>query len=314
MTGELICFDGTVYRMPNTLSWWVLRTGGVPCDAFSITCLYDGKLREVLPTAYRFAAYEGDTLVLRGVVDSWQAESGTEGLRLTVEGRGMAALLLDNEAEAVEYQGVTLEEILRNHAAPWGITWGDVPALRWAGAYRVESGSSQWKALSGFTGVARGFTPHFTHTGILELRALAGSGESRLLDSSTPVLSCRLREERYGVISEMLVKDKSRGIRHTARNEAFLGRGGSRRQVLYLPAAGNLSAMRYTGAYQIQQSERGKRQLEMTVAGGFAAQPGDVVQVRYWPLDISGSYDVVEADSRGDAGGVTTTLVMEERS
>ena len=64
MTGELICFDGTVYRMPNTLSWRVLRTGGVPCDAFSITCLYDGKLREVLPTAYRFAAYEGDTLVL----------------------------------------------------------------------------------------------------------------------------------------------------------------------------------------------------------------------------------------------------------
>ena len=313
MTGELICHDGSVYRMPNTLRWRILRTGGVPCDAFRAVCLYDGQLREILPLAHRFAAYEGEELVLRGVVDSWEIAATAEGRTLTVEGRGMAALLLDNEAEAVEYQGATLAEILRNHAAPWGITWDSAPDLRCAGAYRVESGSSQWKAVSGFMDLVQGYAPWFTCRGTMALTPMAGSGRQLLLDSGAPILSCRLREERYGVISEMLVKDKSRGVSHTARNEAFLNRGGSRRQVLYLPAAGNLSAMRYTGDYQIRQSERGKRRLEMVLAGGFLAQPGDVARVICWPLGISGSYDVVEAESSGDASGVTTTLLMEER-
>ena len=51
----------------------------------------------------------------------------------------------------------------------------------------------------------------------------------------------------------------------------------------------------------------------MVLAGGFLAQPGDVARVICWPLGISGSYDVVEAESSGDASGVTTTLLMEER-
>ena len=33
------------------------------------------------------------------------------------KGRGMAALLLDNEAEAVTYQRAALSEILKDHAA-----------------------------------------------------------------------------------------------------------------------------------------------------------------------------------------------------
>ena len=59
----------------------------------------------------------------RGVIDEWSAVCGAEGAVLTVEGRGMAALLLDNEAEAVTYQRAALSEILKDHAAVCGVTW-----------------------------------------------------------------------------------------------------------------------------------------------------------------------------------------------
>lgn len=35
----------------------------------------------------------------------------------------MAALLLDNEAEAVTYQRAALSEILKDHAAACGVAW-----------------------------------------------------------------------------------------------------------------------------------------------------------------------------------------------
>lgn len=36
-------------------------------------------------------------------------------------GRGMAARLLDNEALGADYQVATVEDILRDHVAPYGI-------------------------------------------------------------------------------------------------------------------------------------------------------------------------------------------------
>ena len=313
MNLQLVTCDGEVYLAPTVKEWRLRRTGGVPCDDLEAVCLFDGKLMDVLPRVYRFAAYQGDTLVLRGVVDEYRAEVSGKGRLLTISGRGMAALLLDNEAEAVEYQGATVEEILRNHAAPWGISWGTCQDLRCAGVYRVESGSSQWEALSGFVRYVGGFLPWFTEEGVLQVCPLAGSGVHRSIDSTSAVTDCSVRSTRYGVISEMMVKDKSRRTSQRVVNQPFLDLGGSRRQVLYTPGVSTLAAMRYTGEYQIRRSMEGTRQVELTVAGAFAAQPGDVVWVTYPPLGLAGGYHVAEAESRGGSAGETTTLTLEER-
>lgn len=313
MTLQLVTCDGGTYLAPTVLRWRLCRTGGVPCDDLEAVCLFDGQLMEVLPRVYRFLAYQGDTLVLRGVVDEYRAETSGEGRLLTIAGRGMAALLLDNEAEAVEYQGATVAEILRNHVAPWGVSGGTCRDLECAGVYRVDSGSSQWEAVSGFTRYVGGFLPWFTADGILQICPMAGSGRHLSIDSTAAVTACTARFTRYGVISEMLVKDKSRQTSQQVVNREFLNLGGSRRQVLYTPGVSTLAAMRYTGDYQIRRSMEGKRQVEMTVAGAFAAQPGDVAWVTYPPLGLTGDYDVVEAESRGGGEGERTTLILEER-
>ena len=145
---------------------WELRyTGGVPCDSFSVTCAYEAGMGEILPECSRFGAFVDGQIQFYGVVDEYVAERSDRGDLLTVTGRGLAALLLDNEATAAVYQRATTQELLRTYVAPFGITcrqWKDL-----SGPYQVSSGSSQWKALEGFTRVYGGFTPRFTPVGEL---------------------------------------------------------------------------------------------------------------------------------------------------
>ena len=46
--------------------------------------------------------------------------------------------------------------------------------------------------------------------------------------------------------------------------------------------------------------------------GALAAEPGDWVELSYGPLGLSGTYDVVSAESRGGPEGATTTIILEE--
>ena len=312
ITVLLLTWDGRKYRMPTLLNWTVRRTGSVPADELEVEAVYDGALQEVLPEVYRFAAYQEEKLILRGVVDEYEVESSGQGLLLRVAGRGMAALLLDNEAEAATYQRATTDEILRAHVAPWGIYCGRQRSMA-CPDYRVTSGSSQWKALSDFTRRAGGFVPYFTPEGELVAEPLAGSGARRSIDSTAPVLSCLRREKRYGVISQVLIRDRNQRVMHTVENTGFCRRGGQRRHVLYMPGGSSYDAMRYTGDYHIAQSQKGTRQTEVVLSGPFSAQPGDIVDLSYEPLKLYGTYDVVEALTSGGDAGETTTLTLEER-
>ena len=312
MKVELIGYDGRVYTMPTVLRWRLLRTGQVPCDDLEVTCVYDGTLLGVMPEISRFRATENGVTALSGVVDEYAAAATEEGLLLTVSGRGMAALLLDNEAEAATYQDTTTAEILRNHAAPYGIVCRRARELVCGGSYQVKSGSSQWKALSGFTHFTGGFVPYFTASGELVAEPMARSGQRLVIDGGTPVLRCTRREKRYGVLSEVLVKDKTRKTEQRVVNRPFLDRGGCRRQVLYTPGRSSYAAMRYTGSYQIEQSAQGSSQIEVKLPGALAAEPGDWVELSYGPLGLSGTYDVVSAESRGGPEGAATTIILEE--
>ena len=119
---ELTTWDGRSCRLPTLLSWTLTYTGGVPCDSMTICCPYDASMAEVLPDATRFAALRDGAVMLRGVVDAYEISLSGQGLLVTLEGRGMAALLMDNESEALTYGAATIGDILRNHVEPYGIT------------------------------------------------------------------------------------------------------------------------------------------------------------------------------------------------
>lgn len=308
---RLETWDGAEYSLPVLVRWELDHTGCVPCDSMTAVCLYDAGMAEILPKATRFTACHDGRVMLRGVVDAYEISLSRQGLLASIEGRGMAALLLDNESEALTYGRALLSEILENHVSPYGITV-DMRRNVSGGGYAVPSGSSQWKALQGFTHRFGGFDPYFTPEGVLVTGPLWGSGKTMRIHDGSPLLSLRKRESRYGVISQVLIQDKVQGITHPVINREFTRAGGQRRHVLYMPRS-TAEDRRYTGEYQIEQSALEQEEIDLEFPFSFAAMPGDRAELALDRLNLAGTYEVVRSRSRMDGDGERTELTVSRR-
>lgn len=311
MTGKLYTADHQIFALPPLLSWRVTHTGTVPCDSFSVTFVYQKEMAQALKTAAGFVAEEEGTVMLRAVVDEYTVDLDGNGLTATVSGRGYAARLLDNESRPVTYQQATLAEILQNHAEPYGITCGEIAEVRAASAYTVAAGSSQWKAVESFCRACGGFVPRFSREGEL-LASPEEEGRTLSIGEGDPVLSCTLREDHYGVLTEALVIDKTQNQEFSVKNQEMIDKGGQCRRVLYTPGQSTWAAMRYTGEYQIQRSGEDAWTAEVTLPGSFLAFPGDRVSLSLERMGLSGTFRVAEAENRFDGGnGALVTLTLK---
>ena len=297
-------------ELPPLLSWRVTHTGTVPCDSFSVTFVYSREMGQALQTAAGFAAAEDGQTVLRAIVDEYTVDLDGGGLTATVSGRGYAARLLDNESRPVTYESATLGEILRNHAEPYGITCAETADLRAGSVYTVAAGASQWKAVESFCRTYGGFSPRFSREGAL-LAAPERAGRTLTIGPGDPVLACSLREDRYGVLTEALVIDKTRNKDFSVKNQEMIDKGGQCRRVIYTPGQSTWAAMRYTGEYQIQQSKRDAWSLRVTLPGSFLAFPGDRAAVSLERMGLTGTFRVAEAENRFDSqSGATAALTL----
>ena len=301
--------DGQHFELPPLFFWDVTLTGGIPCDSFELTCPYQAAMLPLLEKANRLTLIDRVPL-LEAVVDEYRVVQDGQGRRLELSGRGLLALLLDNEAEAVEYLRPTLSELLRRHAAPCGLSWEPFRELTSSRPYRVRSGSSQWKALADFTQFAGGFMPRISGMGRLSAAPWKDDGRRLSLDARLPILKISWTDRRYNVISEVAVIDKTRKARHRAVNEDFIRRGGACRRVVYTPGRSSSAAMRYTGAYQIAQSERSARRLTVVLAGKFEAKTGQVLRVTHGGMGIFGDFVLEAWNDRCTGGEETTTLTL----
>lgn len=311
MTGTLYTADHRMFRLPPLLSWRVTHTGGVPCDSFTVTFVYQKEMAPALALAAGFAAEEKGEVMLRAVVDEYTVNLDGGGLTATVSGRGYAARLLDNESRPVTYESATLGEILRNHAEPYGVRCEEAADLRAESVYTVAAGTSQWKAVENFCRTYGGFSPRFSREGAL----LAGPerpGRTLSIGEGDPVLSCSLREDHYGVLTEALVIDKTRNKTSSVKNQEMIDKGGQCRRVIYTPGQSTWAAMRYTGEYQIQRSKEDAWLAEVTLPGGFPAFPGDRVALSLERMGLSGTFRVAEVESRFDSrDGAAATLTLK---
>lgn len=311
MTGTLYTANHQIFKLPPLLSWRVTHTGSVPCDSFSVTFVYQKEMAEALKLAAGFAAEEDGTVMLRAIVDEYTVDLDGNGLTATVSGRGYAARLLDNESRPVTYQQATLAEILANHAEPYGIACGETAEVRAESVYTVAAGTSQWKAVESFCRTYGGFVPRFSREGEL----LAGpekEGRTLSIGEKDPVLSCTLREDHYGVLTEALVIDKTQNKDFSVKNQEMIDKGGQCRRVLYTPGQSTWAAMRYTGEYQIARSKEDAWTAEVTLPGSFLAFPGDRVSLSLERMGLAGTFRVAEAENRFDGrSGAVAALTLK---
>ena len=118
--------------------------------SFWLRCPWDQN-NPTLPGSWvRFAAAHEGQRVFTGVVDECEVSLSAAGRLLEVSGRGMAALLLDNEALGQDYQSATQADILQNHAAPYGIEAAPGASLPPVSRLSVPTGSSEWSVIYEF--------------------------------------------------------------------------------------------------------------------------------------------------------------------
>ena len=224
MRGELLCWDGRRIRLPDAVEWRFQYGCGTPCDSFQITCLWEPDSGNDLAEAVSFTAEENGERLFTGVVDECERGWDTAGGTLTVAGRGMAARLLDNEALGADYQVATVEDILRDHVAPYGIEIVRGAELPPVPGFSVDAGSSEWQVVYEFCRYYGGIAPRFDRLGRLVL-APWEEGRRLVLGADAAVTSFRLREQRYGVLSEVLVRDRTTEEVQRVADEDFLRRG-----------------------------------------------------------------------------------------
>ena len=253
MTGYVISAQGETTVLPAPLSWVFQYTSGVPCDSFQIRCLWEGT-NTVDPQQWcTFRAMEDDQVVFTGVIDECETALTSQGAWIDVSGRGMAARLLDNEALGQDYQVATLDDILRDHVAPYGITVAQRADMAPVSEFPVAVGSSEWSVLYDFVRYYHSIPPRFDREGRLVLTPWEDNTTLRL-DDATPVKQLVRRDRRYGVLSQVVVRDRYQQLTQTVNNEDFQAMGGSRRQVLTMPGKSQFQAMRYSGQFLLRKA------------------------------------------------------------
>ena len=315
MRGRIITSDHRIFELPVLLRWNITYTGGVPCDSYEVTCVYDRTMAELLHLAAGFLALdENGGVLLRGIVDEYEVKLTAAGLTVTICGRGYAARLLDNESRPVTYQGATLAEIVRCHAAPYGISCAEIAPVSADSVYTVAAGTSQWKALEGFCRTYGGFSPRFRRGRAAGGGAGAGrrAADCHRRDQPDPLL--HPAEDHYGVLTEVLVIDKTRNVSYSVQNRDMLDRGGQCRRVVYTPGQSTWAAMRYTGEYQIRQSREEELTIELGAGRVFPGVSRGHGPAGTGAAGLSGEYRVAEAENTASPEtGEVCTLILRER-
>ena len=206
-----------------------------------------------------------------------------------------------------------MREIIRCHVTPYGVSAGEVAPIRAWKPYTVAAGVSQWKALEDFCQTYGGFSPRFARDGKLLAVPEGKNVQSLNIGDRDPVLACSLREDHYGVLTEVLVIDKNRNAMYSVKNKDMIERGGQCRKVVYKPGQTTWADMRYTGEYQIEQSQKGELEVSITLPGSFLAFPGDIIALEISKMGLKGTFRVAEAENvfSGKAGA-TATLTLRE--
>ncbi|MBR5381456.1 MAG: hypothetical protein IK136_02425 [Oscillospiraceae bacterium] len=307
MRAYLLDKEGKATELPPLFSYRMKYGSGEPCDAFEVSCEYSPEMENALYTGCRFLGAEGHETVFSGIVDEYEAELGEAGRTLSLAGRGMAARLLDNEAEAACYEYCTVETVIRHYVKPCGVTdvvYGDMGCCR---GFAVESGESCWKAVSDFAWFVGGVRPRFSRSGRLLLRKTPGERRSFGPDD---IVSFKRNSRRYGIVSEAVVRSFDGRVIQRTENRPFLERGGSARRIVTRPRKPGFDRARYSGEYQIRRSEENKETFTVRTAAPFAAFPGDTVELTLPAMGAEGLFEVIETESRADASCCGTEIVM----
>lgn len=304
-------FDGKQYELSAPLNWKFSYGLGSPCDAFELSCVWEPGSEKIMSGATRFSASHEGNPVFTGIVDDYTCSYDSNGGQLELSGRGLQGLLLDNESLPVEYQVATAADILRDHVSPYGISLQSPSSLGAVSGFGVSTGQSEWSVIHDFACYYGGIVPRFNPQGQLILSPWDDQ-DVLSIDDKTVLTRLAYGEKRYGVLSQVAVRDKTRLATETVSDTEFQQRGGLCRRVVTTAGRSTSAAMRYSAQFQLRASRAERVRCELTVPSLFFAFPGQLVWLQRKGFGANGTYRVAEAVTGVNSGGGYTELVLGE--
>jgi len=301
--------DGSGQWLLPVLTGFTLDTGlWDGCGSFQVEFPWDLSGCSALEQAQELTFLDEGQTVFVGTVDEVEMELGSRGRLCRITGRSLAARLLDNQAPGCEFAAAQLEEILRRYVTPFGITQVQADSLPPVSGFLAETGSSCWQVLAGFCRHSAEVRPRITADGTLVLRRHPTGKQIVITDSCGCTELCR-RIQRYGRISRQILTNRVTGAAYVWDNEKFLAENGQSQRVT--TQSGSLIRATWRTAQQrIDDAEREREVLRITMPGGFLAEPGDTAKLQMSGLAVEGNYTVRWARTVLDGNGLRCSLEL----
>ena len=307
MEGLLITASGEERALPPLLAWEITRTNsGSPADAWQVRFAADAGTEALLRDGTRVVLRDADTVKMAGMVDEAAVRLDEDGCIAELNGRGMAALLLDNEALPASYTRAQLEDVLRSCAEPFGVELEAAVPMGGVPGYTIPAGTSCYGAVAGFARWAAGLTPRFTAEGKLVVLPEGSGAETDLTEACGQLLAAEWTRKEYGIIGQVVQVDSKSG----ARTLIEAGEGRGCRRVCTVNNGTWNRADSWPPELLMRQSRAEQELLELTLPGSAPVQPDDAAVVTIPALGVAGRFLVVQTISRGSAAGVTCQLTL----
>ena len=155
-----------------------------------------------------------------------------------------------------------------------------------------------------------GVSPRFDRAGRLVLGGWQ-DGPVKVIHDRVPVIAITARDKRYGVLSEVWVREagKEPAIQKVI-NSQFKAGGGQCRRMYTMSTKSDYQAMRYQGQFQLRKSQVELLRLEVDIALPFCAWPGELVRLERTGWGRNGLFRVAQATVSMDARGYHTRLEL----
>lgn len=313
MTVTLSDAAGRTYVLPPLFSWRVSHGVCAACDDFEILCAYDPSQAAAVKTASRMLAEYGGARVFTGVVDEWTVTAGADGFLSRLTGRGLQALLLDNEAAPAQFAHVSWRDIAARYVTPLGVVCenAELPGLA---DFRVESGESIWRVAARFLEGRRGVYSRFLPDGRLAARRYDPATRAvRTADLSVQGADARFSYNRYGVVAGVTVRNRDTLQSYTVKNPDYAGPEG-RKLVTTGVGRDGVALMEERARVRMRESLLSLQTVRLTLPGAFAAWPGEAVELKNAPPAFAGRYGVRQAETAADGHTLETRLWLTASS
>lgn len=308
MKGYVTLAGGGTLALPEFTAYSLRHTDGTSADSFEVSFPTRTGVLAAVRKNRGFYCMDGSTVAFCGVIDEIEVSCDNACLT-TLCGRGMAALLMDNQVEGAEFYNLDLDTVLSRYVRPYGISSISVQGGPWrTKLVRVGSGCTCQKLLQGFCLHAGAPRPRFLPNGTLCISAQA----NRYAIGSDDILTAARRFCRYGVKNRQKVLDLTARTARTAEDAALTALD-IHAQGIATRSGAFTDLTERTAAQRLYENAEDADLLELVLPGNHGAQPCDTVSVTLACVDTGGEFTVREVCRRFDGNSIKTELILRAK-